>query len=152
MHVQTVRGNYEGYTKREIKQATETHKAQAMVGNPSKKDFKGMVSSHLITNCPITHTNVTNACQIFGPDLASIRGKTVRQVPEPVVADYVAVPRMLMESIKIVTLAVDVFFVDGMAFLITLSRKIKFVTAKHLPMRTATSLSKHLNQVIQVYR
>jgi hypothetical protein len=152
MHVQTVHGNYEGYTKREVEQeSNEARKAQVMVGNPSKKDFKGMVSNRLITNCPIAYTNVTKARWIFGLDLASIRGKTVWWVPEPVVVDYVAALRMLMEGIKIVTLAVDVFFVNDTASLLKLSHKIKFVMAKHVPVRTATSLSKHLNQVIQVY-
>jgi hypothetical protein len=33
------------------------------------------------------------------------------------VADYVAVPCSLVEQNKVVTMAVDVFFVDGMAFL-----------------------------------
>jgi hypothetical protein len=145
MHVQTMHRNFEGYTKKEIVQAKEARKAQAMIGNPSKKDFKGMVSNHLVANCPVTHTNITNACQIFGPDLASIQGKTVWRTPEPVVADYVAVPQSLKERIKIVMLTVDVFFVDGAAFLLTLSWKIKFVIAEHVPVRTATSLCKHLN-------
>ncbi len=75
--VQTVHGNYKGCTKKEVLQAKEARRAQAMLGNPSKKDFKGMISSNIIPNCPTTHSNVTNAQKIFGPDLASIRGKTV---------------------------------------------------------------------------
>jgi hypothetical protein len=51
--VQTVRGNYEGFTKREVIKAREVREAQAMLGNPSKKDFQGLVSSNLIPNCPI---------------------------------------------------------------------------------------------------
>ncbi len=74
IHVQMVCGNYEGYTKQEIVQAKQARKAQAMIGNPSKKDFRGMVTNHLVANCPVTHANITNACQIFGLDLASIRG------------------------------------------------------------------------------
>jgi hypothetical protein len=42
-------------------------------------------------------------------------------------------------------------FVDGIALLVTLSWKIRFVTAEHVPVRTAKSLSKHLDQVLQVY-
>jgi hypothetical protein len=49
-------------------------------------------------------------------------------------------------------MAADIFFADGMAFLITMSRRIKFVTAENMPVRMAASLSKHLNQVIQVYQ
>jgi hypothetical protein len=36
MHVQTVHGNYEGHTKRDVLQAKEAQRAQAMIRNPSK--------------------------------------------------------------------------------------------------------------------
>ncbi len=73
-------------------------------------------------------------------------------MPAPVVADYVAVPRTLVERNKVVTMAVDVFFVDGMAILITVLGRIKFITAEHVQVRTATSLSKHLTRILQVYQ
>ena len=59
--VQTVRGNYEGYTKRKVLKAKEARRAQAMMGNPSKKDYKTMVSNNLIPECPITPTDISNA-------------------------------------------------------------------------------------------
>ncbi len=88
-----------------------------MTGNPSEKDYKGMVSGNLIKNCPITTTDISKACVMFGPDLASIRGKTVQRAPAPVVADYVAVPHSLVETNKVIRMAADVFFVDSTAFL-----------------------------------
>ena len=90
--VQTVRENYEGYTKREVLKAKEAHRAQAMMGNPNEKDYKTMVRNNLIPECPITSTDITNARAIFGPDLPSMWGKTVWTTPAPVVTDYVAVP------------------------------------------------------------
>ena len=60
------------------------------------------------------------------------------------VADYVAVPRLLVDANKVLTLAADVFFVDGTAFLMTVSRRLKFITAEHVPVQTATQLSKHI--------
>jgi hypothetical protein len=57
----------------------------------------------------------------------------------------------VIERNKTVTLAAAVFFVDGIAFLLTVSKNIKFITAKHVATRTAKSLSKHLDRVIQVY-
>jgi hypothetical protein len=75
--VQMVQGNYEGYTKKDILKASEARRVQGMIGNPSEKDYKGMVSGSLITNCPITTTDISNARAMFGPDFASIRGKTV---------------------------------------------------------------------------
>ncbi len=66
------------------------------------------------------------------------------------VADYVAIPQQLVDANEAVTLVADVFFVDGIAFLITVLRRIKLVTTEHLPVRTATSLSKHLQRVLLV--
>jgi hypothetical protein len=58
---------------------------------PKQKILQRDVSNHLVATCPITHVNITNAHQIFGPDLASIWEKTVQQMLEPVLADYVEV-------------------------------------------------------------
>ncbi len=63
-----------------------------------------------------------------------MRGKTVRQTPAPVVTNYVAVPCSIVDRNQMVMLAVDVFFVNRTALLITLLRKIKFVTADHIPV------------------
>jgi hypothetical protein len=41
---------------------------------------------------------------------------------------------LVVELNKWVTLAADVFFVDGTAFLITMLMRIKFVTAEHVPV------------------
>jgi hypothetical protein len=72
MLVKTVWGNYEGCAKRDIIRVKEVRRAQGMMGNPSKKDYKGVVSNHLISNSPITHTNIINARAIYGADLPSI--------------------------------------------------------------------------------
>ncbi len=149
--VQNVHGNYEGFMRQEVIKAQKAREAQTMLGNPSKKDFQGLVSGDLIPNCPIARANISNTRKKFGPDLASIRGKIVQWTPAPVVADYVAIPWQLVDANKAVTLAADVFFVDGMAFSIAVSRRIKFTTTKYLPIRTAMSLSKNLQQVLLVY-
>ena len=46
--VQTVRSNYEGFTKKEIKAAKAVCKLQGMIGSPSEKDYGGMVKSNMI--------------------------------------------------------------------------------------------------------
>ncbi len=72
-------------------------------------------------------------------------------MPVAVVMDYVEVPRSMVEQNNILTLAADVFFVDGAGFLMTASRRIKFITAEHVPVRTAKSLAKQIDQVVHVY-
>ena len=119
-----------------------------MLGSPSKKDLQGLVSGNMIANCPFSLSDVTNAKIMYGPDIPRTQGATVQRRPVPVVTDYVAVPRLLIEANKVITLAADVFFVDGMAFLLTVLRCLKFVTAEHVPVHTATHLNKHIKRVL----
>ena len=61
MLVETLPENYEGFTKNEILRAKQARQTQAMTGNPSEKDYKGLVSNHLISNCPVAATNINNS-------------------------------------------------------------------------------------------
>ena len=135
--VQTVRRNYEGFMKKDIKAAKAARKLQDLIGSPSEKDYGGMVSSNLINNFTIDSTHVSNACTIFGPDLASVRGKTARRKPKSVVEEYVAVPKELVSRHKFTSIAADVFFVNGMAFLLMVAIKLRFVTVEHTLVHTA---------------
>ena len=99
-----------------------------MIGSPSDKDYGGMVSSNMIKNCPIDSTDVSNARAIFGPDLASVRGNTFQRKPKSIVEEYVAVPKELVSRHKFISIAANVFFVDGIEFLLTVAIKLKFIT------------------------
>ena len=150
--VQTVRGNYaEGFTKKEVAEAKVARRQQGMMGAVSEKDYRGLVSSHMLKNNNVSPAAVSDARTLFGPDLANVRGETVRIRPDPVVENYVAIPRDFVLANKHLTLAADVFFVDGIPFLLTLSRRVKFVTAEHCPVRTAVALSNHMKKVLRVY-
>ena len=50
----------------------------------------------------------------------------------------------MVEQNRIITMAANVVFVDNTAFLIKLSRNVKFITAEHTPVRTAKALVKHI--------
>jgi hypothetical protein len=95
--MQTVRQNYNGFAKCEVLQAKEARQAMEMLRNPSEGDFKEMVRGNMIKNCPVTSNAFTNARTIFGPGLPSLRGKMVRRMPALVVADYVAIPKEVVE-------------------------------------------------------
>ncbi len=59
--VQTVRQNYEGYTKKEILRAKEARRAMGLIGYPNEQDFKGMVRENTIPNRPVNVNDITNA-------------------------------------------------------------------------------------------
>jgi hypothetical protein len=114
--VNTARGNFEAYTKHDIKKAQEARHLQGMIGNPTERKFERMVCEKLIANCPVTVRDIQNAHRIFGPDLANLRGKTTRTKPEHVRADYVKIPQAFMDLHKYVTIVADVMFVNGLPF------------------------------------
>ncbi len=140
MLVNTVTGNFEGYTHKEIERAREARRIQGMIANPTEREFSAMVCKKLLTNCPVTVQDVNNAHHIYGRNLANIRGKTTKRKPEHVQIDYVQIPRDFVKMHKYITLAADVMFVNGLPFLVTLSRGISLVKIEFLPSRTAKHL------------
>ncbi|KAL7469297.1 hypothetical protein ACHAXS_009567, partial [Conticribra weissflogii] len=149
--INTVRGNFDGYTKKEVIQAKKAREALAKVGHPTEREFGELVRHNMITNCPINHQDITNANKIFGPDLPGLRGKTTRVKPMPVRTDYVAVPRYLLAKNKEVCLTADIMYVDGTPFLVTASRGIKFITIEHSPTQTTSQLKQSLIRIMQLY-
>ncbi len=141
----------EGFTKRDVEEAQKACEAQAMLGHPTNRNFLGMVHGGMISNCPMTANAVTNAHQIFGPDLAGVRGRTVRRPPEPVTTDYVQIPWVILERHQLVTLAVDVMFVNGVPFLVSVARGLNLVTAEFTPSRTAKQLAVGITRMIDIY-
>ena len=88
---------------------------------------------------------------IFGPDLASIRGKTVRRKPTHVLTNYVNIPRDLIQLNQHVTLSADIMFVNGVPFLVSALRSINLITIENAPRHTASQLGHLLLQILWVY-
>jgi len=148
--VTMVRGNLEGYTRHEIEKAKEARRLQGMIGNPTKKELEGMVREDIIANCLAT-VQVHKANRIFGPDLANLRGKMTRKKTEHSRVDYIKIPRDFVNMHKYVTLVADVVFVNGLPFLVILSRGISLVTIEYLPSQTAKRLALTLERMMKVY-
>ncbi len=122
-----------------------------MIGHPTDAQFLKMVRSNTIKNCPIKPAHIANALTIFGPSAAGVRGKIVRRKPERVEAKPGRIPDDFHRLHKFVVLIANVRFVNGTAFLITLSQKLRLATVKQLPTCTATQLSNSLTNKVRLY-
>ncbi len=143
--------NMEGFTKREVEEAKATRKAQGMLGHPMDCKFLRMVHLNMISNSSITKNTGKNNILIFGPDLAGVRGRTVRRPLKLVSINYVQMSRMILDWHQIVTLAVDCIFVNGVAFLFSMSRRLNLITAKHTQSQTAKNLAAGINCIMELY-
>ena len=102
----------ENYTRREYEDAKRARDLLSMVGYPSSKDFKKMITHGLIYNCDVQVKDIDNATKIFGKSIFEMKGKSTRAKTEPVVEDYVAVPKSITIRHRDIILSIDLMFVQ----------------------------------------
>ena len=81
----------------------------------SERDFDNMVRSSMIVNCLVTFSDVKNAKLIFGPDITSLKGKSVRRKTASVVTDYIEIPREILKSRKELEVSTDIIFINKLS-------------------------------------
>jgi hypothetical protein len=73
--VQTVRRNYEGFTKKQVQHATLACRIMGMIGAPSEREYQGLVRQKKLQDCPITPSDIANAHKILAPTWPTSEGK-----------------------------------------------------------------------------
>ena len=97
LFVNTVADNESRYTNRDVQKARLARDIQIKIGRPSIKDYMRIVRDKLLPNCPVTTEDIQAAEHIYGPDLGSLKGKTVRRSPDTVQIQTVKLPLQIME-------------------------------------------------------
>ena len=134
----SVEENKKIYTRRQLEQAELARRLYELVGRPSHKDFLTMIRENQLKHCPISVEDANRSVQIYGPDVHAIRGKTTRPTPTHVLADQLRpLPIDILNAHQNVTLCTDVFVVDGLNFLVTVSRNLHYLTVEHIPLFTS---------------
>jgi acetolactate synthase regulatory subunit len=67
-------------------------------------------------------------------------------------AEYLKVQREIINLNKNITLTVDIMFVCGLPFMVSISRKIKFTTVGYLPGRKQPILVNLLRKILRLYQ
>ena len=151
--VSTVADNKRKYTVADYTRATVARKLQIIMGRPSTKELLRLVDGKLLANCPVTRLDIMAAEDIFGPDVGSLYGKTVRRAPQATrMAQAAALPVEIMARYRTVTLTADIMFVNKMPFLITFSRNIRFGMVEKLGSRSDAMIMAGLHDVFKLYR
>ena len=107
-----------------------------------------MVRSNMIVNFPVTFEDVKNAKLIFGPDITSLKGKSVRRKPSSVVTDYIETPREILESRKELEVSTDIIFINKLPFLVSISRGLNFTTIEYFSTKNEIALVTPINKIV----
>ena len=150
--INTVADNKSSYTNRDYSRAVLARQLQKIIGRPSYRTFLKIVKNNLLPNCPVTREDIIAAEKIFGPDVGSLKGKTVRRSTDHVDTRSVDIPADLMSQYREVTLAGDIMFVNKIPFFTTISRSIKFGTVEAIKDKKASTLVTAVKQVVSIYK
>ncbi len=146
--VQTVQDNMLSFTKREVQDAQEARSTFIKLGRPAMKDFIDMVRTGRLLNCPFSVKDIERASIIYGPDLGSLKGRSLRSPPDHIKIET-NVPKELIQEI---VLSGDIFYLFGIPFLVTKSRKLKLIAVQHLEDgKDHNAILKGFKSVMQLY-
>ena len=139
--VETVKDNQALFTKRQVKDADKARRLYKCLAHPSMQDFKWLLQTNSIKDCPVTLEDAKIAERIWGRNIAALKGKTTHRTADAVkVESLIPIPKELIAMHKNVVLAIDIFFVNKIPFFATLSRNICFTTVTHLANRTLQTI------------
>jgi hypothetical protein len=150
--VSTVDQNKRMITARKVLDADAALSLHRKLGRPSQQMFEQILKNGHICNCPVTPEDAKRAFIIYGPCTANLKGTATKSAVDHVVLlTPIPLPSYITEHHKNVTLCIDIFYVQKIAFFTTILRKIKFRTIAMLTDRSKSSILKQLNLVIKLY-
>ena len=117
---------------------------------PSSRKYKDVIIDYL-RDTPFTKADIAAADAIFGPNVGSLKGKTVRRPNEHIAAGIDPVPADVMKMHAQLILAIDIMFINKIAFFVTKSRELQFTTIEALPNRQVKTVKEVLRTVIHLY-
>jgi len=152
LFLNTVYANENNFTNRQVKSAKAALALYKKLGRPSITNFYSILSSGFLRDCPVTEDDARRAFHIYGPDIASIKGKSTRSTPSHIPTSIVSpIPSYIQEWHLNVTLCVDIFFLHGIPFLHTISRDLQFRTVEELSSRAYKHILLCLQTVFNMY-
>jgi len=149
--VNTVAANKSRFTLEEVSRAEQARFIQKVIGRPSTRDYIRYITRNQLPNCPVTRVDIANAENIFGPDVGSLKGKTTRQAPPKVRVPRSLLPPEELDRHRDVTLCADLMHINGVPFLISVSRKIKFGTVEELRSASKDNVLKAFDRIRATY-
>lgn len=149
--VNTVAENMQGYTRHQIQGAYTAREAMKTLGFPSTRDLVTMVCTGLIKILPINVQDIQVANNIFGPGIPSLKKKMVRKTPPAVVTNYIPVPQHIYNRNPKVVVVADFMFINGIRFLVMVSRGIDLVTSEFVAEASVSNLQVAMARVIHIY-
>ena len=90
-----------GFTSIQIDKAKLDSKIYNNVGLPTVKNVMHMVSTNMISNCPISVSDTSNSENIYEPSVARIKVKSTSRKLRPAIKDNIQIPSEIYKKNQI---------------------------------------------------
>ena len=150
-HMQSVKKQLEGFTKREVERADQARKFYHMVGAPTLENLKMVIRQNLFKNCPVTTQDVNLAEKIFGSDISTLKGRSTRPRPEVMIDDSIDIPEELIRGNESIDLAIDLIFINRVVLMTAIDRTVKYRSVVPLENQTKNELYRGLDVILRLY-
>ena len=145
-----VDGQADKYTCHAYKAAAQARHLQNIIMQPGSCQLADVIIKHF-HNCLITKEHIQAADDILGPNLGSLKGKTVCRPNPHVKMQTGGVPPDIMQIHRSITLAIDIMFISKIPFLVTTSQHLKFGTVEALNNQQISTVVGKLKKIINLY-
>jgi hypothetical protein len=148
----TLEDNLKFLSPRQQKRAKKARELYEAMGAPTMDDLKAMIRLNLIKNNQVTTDDVNLATKAYGPDVATIKGKTTRRKPTPVTSNLVEIPDELLRVQEDLTLSMDGLTVNSLKFLSTISHDLFYRTAQYVAKPVASIYENCIAELLALYK
>jgi hypothetical protein len=144
--VSTVADNEAQFTQRQVADAKEADQFVRRMGYPSTTALNNAINTGVMTNVPVTTTDVSRALRLYG-NVPSLKGKSTTPTPtnmgdftNPIDNSSDRVPQ---------TLHLDCMHVMDNDFLVSFATPLGLLSVEHLPSKTTPVYAAKLKNIIQ---
>ena len=133
INTDTVADRESKFSGNEVRKARQARDIMKQLGYPSSRDMIKMIVKGMMINIPITAKYVIRANDIYGPDVASLKGKTVKKKCKK--SKEILIPRSMKKKQDLYT---DMFYWRGQGFMLSMAMPlgIRFITPVTKPETT----------------
>jgi hypothetical protein len=147
--ITTVSNNEADYSTREVKAAQNARTLSRRLGYATPRDLIKMINNGTLLNCPVTTADVLRAENIYGRDIAALKGKTTRRSSTPISEGEKLVVQVRANQ----DLHIDIMFIDGLPFLLSKSKPLELLQVTDLRgKRTAAALQRAFDEHMSNYK
>ena len=124
--LQTVGGGG-GFYKTPVQYIISGNKHLPQVGATYFRNLNIMIMHNIIHNCPVTVEHIEIAEKIFGSNVSTLKGTTMRQRPKVVVEKFIEIPIKLVDNNQGLILCMDIISINKQELFKTIEKDIRFL-------------------------